>query len=268
MTFHTTSAARNIARRTAALKGLGTGANLAAKLEKLYKAIQARHPELPDVVIITGSGLNAKGLILGHFGHDFWLKADGVIAVSEDGGIIDDTRMGELFIAGETLHYGAERVLQTLIHEAAHVLGKARGVENTNASGRHLVAFRTLAEELGLAWPEGKKAHPTLGYSDMHITDETLASYAKELVDFAADLPVTMDTLVRLGLVLADPKDTGSEAPKLAPLPTGIKAPRKGVDRNNLRLECGCGRVLRMSRKALEEAPVICGRCEERFSEC
>lgn len=265
MTSYTTRSAR----RLGALKArpqLATGAALVARLERLYRAIQARHPELPDVVIITGSGLTARGLTLGHYGRDFWLRADGTIAVSEDGDIVDETRMGELFIAGETLHYGAERVLQTLLHEAAHVLGAARGVVNTNRAGRHLVEFKELATELGLVWPEGKPAHRTLGFSDMELSDETLAAYAADVVEFAAGLPVTMDTLTRLGLVVANPTDTGAEAPKLAPLPTGVRAPRKGPDRNNLRLSCGCGRVVRASRSVLALGPINCGVCGGEFA--
>ncbi|WP_156046190.1 hypothetical protein [Herbidospora cretacea] len=53
----------------------------------------------------------------------------------------------ELFIAGELLALGAARVLQTMLHEAAHALAHVRGIKDTSRSGNryHNSLFAELA---------------------------------------------------------------------------------------------------------------------------
>lgn len=251
-------------RSTFRPEGLRQGSNVTAALEQLYAAIKHRHPELPNVVVITGSGLTAKGLKLGHFGRDFWKQAEA------------EGRLAELFIAGETLHLGLEQTLETLLHEAVHALAAVRDVQDTSkGNAYHNRKFVELAEELGLVWPEGRKPHVTIGYSAVELAEGTLAAYAKELEVLGKALKVSQDTLERLGLAIRKGDDGEEEAgkggAKVEPTdPTKVKAPRKGADRNNARLTCDCvtsPRIIRVSRKVLELGAIACGICSGEFIE-
>jgi hypothetical protein len=81
-----------------------------AALENAWAAIQERHPEVPPVVIITGTGAGRRRnfLVYGHYQKDAWEHTDG--------------RLPEVMITGERMADGAEKVLGTLLHEAAHAL--------------------------------------------------------------------------------------------------------------------------------------------------
>lgn len=102
-----------------------TGSRIIAVLEHAWCAIRTRHPDVPPVVVITGTGRESRGFAtLGHFGADRWQSPE-----SEGG------RLPELFIAGELLagnggHTGGRTVLKTLLHEAAHGLASARGIKD------------------------------------------------------------------------------------------------------------------------------------------
>ena len=78
---------------------------LVAALDGAWSAIQARHPEVPEVVITLGSGSGPALLALGHFHPGAWQRGD--------------SQLPELFVGGEGLARGALPVLGTLLHEAA-----------------------------------------------------------------------------------------------------------------------------------------------------
>src|SRR5438309_1684626 len=81
-----------------------------------WDAIAANEPDLPTVTVTMAKG-SAKGAqTLGHFHADRWQTKDG------------DTRTAELFIGGEGLRDGAENLMTTLLHEAAHGLGHVRQI--------------------------------------------------------------------------------------------------------------------------------------------
>src|SRR5918994_3500620 len=44
-----------------------------------------------------------------------------------------------------------------------------------------LCEFVALAGELGLAWPQGQRPHPVIGFSEVTLTEQTLADYADTL---------------------------------------------------------------------------------------
>ncbi len=69
------------------------------------------------------------------------------------------------------------RVLQTMLHEAAHALAHVRGIKDTSRSGNryHNSAFAELAEELGLKRPQTRSN--SIGYSACTITEETVKTY-------------------------------------------------------------------------------------------
>jgi len=67
------------------------GSELIVVLERAWADIQARHPEVPATVMITGAGSGRQGLR--HFAAGRW---------SDRG-----AQLGELFVAGEGLERGA-----------------------------------------------------------------------------------------------------------------------------------------------------------------
>jgi hypothetical protein len=115
------------------------GSRIIAALEHAWAAIQDRHPDVPDVVIVTGGGSHQKGTpegyrLRGHHWPERW------VLHGRDG-----QRAPELFIAGELLAAGGRAVLEVMLHEAAHALATRRGIKTpapratattTNASWR------------------------------------------------------------------------------------------------------------------------------------
>jgi hypothetical protein len=126
------------------------GSRIIAALEHAWAAIQDQHPDVPDVVIVTGAGANQKGTpegyqLRGHHWPERWVL-NGQEA----------TRAPELFIAGELLAAGGRAVVEVMLHEAAHALATRRGIKDTSAAGNryHNKRFVALAAELGLRGPD------------------------------------------------------------------------------------------------------------------
>jgi hypothetical protein len=149
---------------------------------------------------------------------------------------VADTNRPEVLVSGEGLKRGARQVLATLLHEAAHGLAHTRGVKDTSRQGRwHNRRFATLAGELGLKVDVDKKT----GWSQTSLTDQLAGRYAEQLAGLDA----------ALGLWRHAERQQGPAT----------------VAHNLLACSCACGRKLRVSRTTLEQAPIICGGCEERF---
>ena len=125
------------------------GSRIIAALEHAWAAIQDQHPDVPNVVIVTGAGSNQKGTpegyqLRGHHWPERWVL-DGQDAV----------RAPELFIAGELLAAGGRAVVEVMLHEAAHALATRRGIKDTSAAGNryHNKRFVALADRAGPARP-------------------------------------------------------------------------------------------------------------------
>jgi hypothetical protein len=164
-------------------------APLVAALETTWAAIRARHPEVPQVVLVVGagSGAAAGGLKLGHFAALRWHH--------------HDQRLPEVFVGGEGLAHGPTEVLATLLHEAAHALAHVRGVQDTSRQGRwHNARFKALADELGIAVTKD----PRLGWSPTALRGDTAETYA--------------DTITALGKALRLHRATD---------PAPVRGPRK-----------------------------------------
>jgi hypothetical protein len=234
------------------------GSAVVAALEGLYDAIQAHHPELPDCVLITGSGFRGRAQIWGHFRADAWREAAAAAAAGDQ--II---RRPEMFIAGETLAQGAAHTLCVLLHEAAHALAAVRGIKDTSRGGRyHNRRFVALAVELGLRHPSGvaDKVH---GLNETVLAEGTTDQYAAELDALTATLPLILDTLERLRLTPADPEGgpAGDDGQGAEPEPEP-KAP----NRNNLKATCQCGRIIRASAAVLDGPDIVCSECDTPFT--
>lgn len=232
-----------------------TGSAVVKALEAVWTDLRKRHPDLPDVVIITGSGLTGGPSRWGHFWADRW-NVEGAAVEPIEG---KPERRAEMFVAGERLACGAEATLQTMLHEGAHALAEVRGIQDTSRQGRwHNQRFLDLAREVGLDYPD-ERASKTIGWSAVVLTDETREHYAPLIkkLDAAIVAHLNMPTLLGLGL-----GTDGENAPK-----TKTKTGTPG--RQNPRLTCGCDkpRIIRVSRATVEQGPILCGVCKEAFSE-
>jgi hypothetical protein len=198
---------------------------LVTALDRTWAAIQARHPDVPAVVIALGSGSGTPGhLKLGHFAPDRWQRAD--------------SRLPELFIGGEGLQRGARDVLGTLLHEAAHGVAGAREIQDTSRQGRfHNARYRALAEELGLVVAKTGN----IGWSDTTVPDATAALYRAEVR--------------RL--------DEALVAYRRAELGNGRGG--RPNNNNGVAARCECGRRIRVAESVLEAGPITCGLCGTDF---
>jgi hypothetical protein len=226
-----------------------TGSTVVALIERVWDRIRADHPELPRVVVTTGSGEFVKW---GHFRPDSWKSGD--------------EKLHEFFLASEALAKGAVQVLQTTIHEAAHTLARVRGQKDTSRQNRyHNKVFLTTAEELGL---EHRASTPdkTHGFSFVTLTDATKEKYADLLEELTKELVLT--GLLPFWLGGEDEEDEkGGEK---------IAKPKKGegedgetkTQSGNLKATCGCPDplIIRLSRKVLDLGVVRCDECEELFT--
>jgi hypothetical protein len=143
----------------------------------------------------------------------------------------------EVLVSGEGLRRGARDVLATLLHEAAHGVANTRKIQDTSRQGRwHNRRFATLAGELGLKVTQD----PKTGWSQTHLTEQLATRYADQLTGLSSALLLWRHAELQLGT------------------PT--------TSRNLLPCSCACGRKLRVARSTLEQAPIICGACDEPFT--
>jgi hypothetical protein len=171
---------------------------------------------------VVASGAEGKRLNLGHFAPHRWQ--------------VNGADRHEVLVGGEGLHRGPSEVLGTLLHEAAHGLAQARGVQDTSRQGRyHNHRYAQLARELGL---EVATVKP-IGWSATTVPEPTAAGYAGELEELQTALVLWRRQERRIG--------------------AGTRS------RNLLAAACGCGRRIRAAKATLAEAPIVCGACEHPF---
>jgi hypothetical protein len=200
----------------------GAASLLVAALEHTWQTIRSRHPQVPEAVLVVASGSEGKRLNLGHFAPHRWQ--------------VHGSDRHEVLVGGEGLHRGPTDVLGTLLHEAAHGLAQARGIQDTSRQGRyHNRRYATLARELGL---EVTSVQP-IGWSATTVPKPTAASYAGQLEDLVAALVLWRRQEHRIS--------TGSRS------------------RNLLAATCGCGRRIRVAKTTLAEAPILCAACQQPF---
>lgn len=197
---------------------------LVATLEQAWAAIVDQHPEVPEVVVVVpGSGGRARELKLGHLAAGRW---------EVEGG-----QRSELLVGGEGLALGPKELLNTLLHEAAHGLGWARGVQNTSRGGRyHNRRYKALAEEMGL----GVAQVGSVGWSGTTVLEPTLERYRSTLAEIEASV------------VLWRRAEAGGGGGTAG-------------GRNLLACRCRCGRRIRVARATLADGPVLCGCCDHAF---
>jgi hypothetical protein len=229
---------------------LATGSSLIAALEHTWAAIRQHHPDLPEVVFITGTGLKHAAVSnidakWGHFGAQRWVAGHPQATPETDHDAtveIKPDRKPELFVAGECFAEGATHTLLTILHEATHALAHARGVKDTSRQGKyHNRRFLELAGELDLAWPTGAKTHPVRGFSEVQLTDQARTMYAETIGELDAAITLHLETFRRLA--------------------------GGGQTFTRAKLVCACypERSIRVSPKQAARGPILCGVCGAEF---
>ena len=200
---------------------------LVAALEDAWVTIRQHHAEIPEVVVLVGTGTDHGGALrkLGHFAARRWRLADG-------------GERSEILVAGEGLDRSPDAVLATLLHEAAHSLAFARGIRDTSQGGRyHNRRFAAVATELGL---QATLLRP-YGLASTAMLPATEARYSAVLGELT-DAPVLW---------------RASEPPRTR-ASTGRAGPA-------VPCRCACPRAIRLPRPVLQGAPVVCSGCGAPF---
>jgi hypothetical protein len=144
---------------------------LVAALEHAWGTIRARHPQIPEAVVVVASGGSGRRLKSGHFAAGRWQQ--------------DDNHHPEVLVGGEGLARGAREVLATLLHEAAHGLADARRIPDTSHGGRyHNRRYAALARELGLEVARVQ----AIGWSATTLPEATATLYAPVLAELEGRL--------------------------------------------------------------------------------
>ena len=135
-------------------------------LQAVWGGIQRRHPDVPDVKIPIEPlrpypGCTVPPVAL------FKLDPEPTVV------------MTDVAVASPR-----EVILQHLLHEAAHALAYARGVDD-GTEEHHTKAFGVLAAELGLQVDDSDMEPDSNGYCAISLAAGTAEEYAEELRLFA-----------------------------------------------------------------------------------
>lgn len=217
--------------------------DLLAACEVAWRTIQNRHPDVPDVVLVLGTGVERGRLVkLGHWWGGRWM-ADGEVR-------------GEVLLAGEALHLQPAQVFEVLLHEAAHGLNAARGIKDASRGGRyHNTRFKAAAKELGLIVSQ----MPPYGWAQTALGASATATYEANIARIGDAMRIArrLSADVRIG-----EKDNGQGSTQAdGEGPTTGDGPTKPGP-----AACACGRRMRMAPSVLAQGPVLCGLCGQEFS--
>jgi hypothetical protein len=219
-----------------------TASALVAACEQAWAEIRRHHPDVPHAVVVLGSGVERGRLVkLGHWWGGRWL-ADGEVR-------------GEVLLAGEALHLPAEHVFEVLLHEAAHGLNAARGVQDASRGGRyHNGRFKATAETVGL---EVTLMAPH-GWARTALTPETAERYGDTITKLGEAMRIARTIDRGIGTGVEDGREYEGR--------TGSRDAKDDHEQPGVRPAiCGCGRRLRMAPSVLAAGPVLCGLCGDEF---
>jgi hypothetical protein len=224
-------------------------------IEHAWAAIRAEHTDLPAVVVIMGGGLVPGGIKLGHWARDSWaVRGHDAEDALDTLGADAAARVSELFVGAEGLARKGHEILATLLHEAAHGLAHARGIEDTSRQGRwHNGRFAKLADEVGIDVTKDKN----IGYSITSIRQETIDKYVALIAELES--AITHVRTLPAMIKVTQPTTPAPVGGGVAITPAPVRTRRPGAT-------CDCGREVHIARAALAEASIICGKCLGPFT--
>jgi hypothetical protein len=212
--------------------------------EEAWAAIRERHDELPEAVMVLGTGVERGRLVkLGHWWAGRW-TADG-------------EPRGEVLLAGEALHLKPDEVFEVLLHEAAHGLNAARGIKDTSRGGRyHNARFGAAAQEVGLV----ASAMPPYGLARTSLSPEARERYGASIERLGEVMRIARQ--IERGVTAGGTEGAGVEGR------SGGEQEGDGRSRGKGRAlaVCRCGRKLRVAPTVLAAGPIVCGLCEAEFT--
>ncbi len=210
---------------------------LIAALTALWNAIRERHSQVPAVVLLPAPSLTRKMNVLGHFAPLRWkvTKAQ------------SHPWLHEVVVVAEHLDRGAEDILETLLHEAAHGLNFARGIGDCSKSQYHNEYFKTAAEELGL----DVQRIPNYGWARTSLAPGTALRYQGGVAELRAVLIHRHRRVVLAGTTNGGTTTT----------PEDEEGPRS----RHVKATCACPLVIRASKKTLGATTIRCESCGEPF---
>lgn len=224
-----------------------TASTLIAACESAWRDIQTHHPELPDVVMVLGTGVERGRLVkLGHWWGGQW--------------VADGQSRGEVLLAGEALHLEPARVFEVLLHEAAHGINAARGVKDTSRGGRyHNKRFADTARHVLLR----VRAMPPYGLAATDLTPAALDRYGPTIEGLGDAMRIARQLRAGLRIGADGGEIEGTiEGGKNGGRDAGDGQPKAGARA----AACGCGRKMRMAPSTLAAGPVVCGLCGTEFT--
>lgn len=151
----------------------------------------------------------------------------------------EDESVHEVLLVAEQLTRPAEDIFTTLLHEAVHGIANTRGIRDVSGK-RHNKKFAMLCMEVGLDAPED--VCPKLGYSAATLSTEAREFWNEQI------------EMLDEALVFA----------------RKLKLTEKKARKTTWVALCGCGRKLRIGKKALEgfsqeDIRILCEQCEQPF---
>lgn len=201
------------ATRTENLSGIVTA------LESAHASIREKTGAPRATILVT----RKTGRTMGHFTHAKPWKAG-------------EEQFHEIMVSAEFFARGARAILGTLLHETAHSLDLANGIQGVTGDGYHNKKFKATAEALGLTITQGKG----IGWSVTEVSDECASRWADELAVIESALALMADSEAGAGK-------------------------GKGRNKNLKSARCGCGGVIRLSASVLEKCAPKCDNCGEYF---
>ncbi len=129
-------------------------------LESAHAMIQEKTGAPRATILVT----RKTGRTMGHFTHAKLWKAG-------------EESFHEIMISANYFTRGARAVLGTLLHEVAHSLDLANGIQGVTGDGYHNKRFKATAEALGLTITQAKG----IGWSVTDVSDECAERWAQEL---------------------------------------------------------------------------------------
>jgi hypothetical protein len=222
------------------------GVDLVKALAAIWAAIRAKHPDVPNVVLLPAPNPHSNANVLGHFAALRWsAKHQGSASVQH-----------EVIVVAEHLDRTPQDVVATLLHEAAHALNFQRGIKDCSKNQYHNRHFENAAKELGLTVSQV----PHYGFALTQLPHETAAVYESETKALQAVL-IHRRAITAVTAPPTKPKNGDDNK-------EDDQGEEEDPNNNKTRLKkatCQCPFIIRASRKVLAATTITCGRCGGSF---